>query len=292
MGQSIRIEVFVPEGLPPVLCDPSQLHNAILNLALNARDAMPQGGTLSISATKIWLGDTLGGVKTEASPGEYVKLSVADTGTGIAPEVIEQVFEPFFTTKGVGEGSGLGLSMVYGFIKQSGGHINIDSTLGKGTAVNLFLPLAPADHLAAEHPAASAPGALLDIPRGNGQTVLFVDDDVDIRTLAGTTLRDLGYRVTTVADPTAALAAHAAAGRFDILVTDILLGAGARGTEVAKWLTDRQPDLKLLFISGYAGADQSVITLPPGAKLLTKPFSRQSLAGMLQTLLEARRKQG
>ncbi len=294
MGQSIRIELFVPDGLPPVLCDPSQLHNAILNLALNARDAMPQGGTLSIGATKMWLGETLGGVHTESPPGEYVKLSVADTGTGIDPRVIEQVFEPFFTTKGIGQGSGLGLSMVYGFIKQSGGHISIDSALGKGTTVNLFLPLATDDQLSTAPggpalPGAAATGAAADIPRGRGQTVLFVDDDVDIRTLAGTTLRDLGYRVTAAADPAGALAAHAAAGRFDILITDILLGAGARGTEVAQWLLDRQPDLKLLFITGYAGADQSVTALPHGAKLLTKPFSRQSLAGMLHGMIEARK---
>jgi PAS domain S-box-containing protein len=280
LGQSIGIEMFVPDILPPVMADPGQLHNAILNLALNARDAMPTGGTLSIGAIKVWLGETLGGAHVEAAPGEYVKLSVSDTGTGIDPETLGKVFEPFFTTREVG--SGLGLSMVYGFIKQSGGHVSIDSTLGQGTTVELFLPLAGVPAGAA----VAAGQTTTDAPRGRGETVLVVDDDMDIRTMAGATLRALGYRVTTAADPGGALAAHGAAGRFDILVTDILLGAGPRGTELARWLMDRQQDLKVLLITGYAGADQGETALPNGARLLTKPFSRQTLAGTLRDMLD------
>ena len=280
MGQNVRLEVYVPDGLPAAMADPGQLHNAILNLALNARDAMPDGGTLSIGAEKVWLGETLGGARTEAPPGEYVKLSVSDTGTGIAPDILEKVFEPFFTTKGVGQGSGLGLSMVYGFVKQSGGHIAIESLVGRGTTVNLFLPLATTDA------AVPPPAQTTEIQQGKGESVLFLDDDAAIRTMAETTLRDLGYRVTLAADPDGALAAHGAAGRFDLLVSDILLGAGARGTEVAQWLLRRQPDLKVLFITGYAGVDMGETDLPAGTKLLAKPFSRRNLAAALRSLLD------
>ncbi len=283
MGQSIILEIDLPAELPKVMADPAQLHNAILNLALNARDAMPQGGTLTVRAETVWLDgkDAKNAGAKGVAAGTYVRLSVADTGTGITPDVLERVFDPFFTTKGVGQGSGLGLSMVYGFVKQSGGDITIDSAVARGTTVNLFLPLAQAeaDTVPPAEPSTAEP------PRGAGETVLLLDDDPAVRTLCVNMLTDLGYRVTMAADAGEALAAHDAAGRFDLLVSDILIGTGPRGTEVAGQLLERQPDLGVLMITGYGGGNATDLDLPEGAALLAKPFSRQDLASVLRSVL-------
>lgn len=283
MGQEISLEVDVPDCLDPVMADPNQLHNAVLNLAINARDAMTDGGTLSVKGEETYLGDVLDGERTEAEPGRYIRLSIADTGSGIEPEILGRVFEPFFTTKGEGQGSGLGLSMVYGFVKQSGGHVAIRSIAGSGTSVDLYLPIAASEAIASQDNVASQIDDM--IAHGHGETVLFLEDDKEIRDMAGAMLRDLGYEAVLADGPAAALSAHKAKGDFKIVISDILLRGGLKGTDVVDLLKRAQPDLKVLFITGYAGSECTKCDLSDDSKLLYKPFSRAELAGALEELL-------
>jgi PAS domain S-box-containing protein len=272
MGPAIGVELRLRDGTGSVLCDPNELESALLNLCINARDAMPGGGRLAIGTERARLAaaDLRG---EEAEPGPYLVLSVTDTGTGMPPEVLDRVFEPFFTTKPLGEGTGLGLSQVWGFARQSGGLVRIESAPGAGTTARLLLPV----H---NIPAASAPREEPVPPRAApGMTVLLVDDEEGVRRTAADRLRDLGHTVVEAADGPEALRMMVGT-RPDLLVTDVGLPNGMNGRQVAEAARERIPGLPVLFITGYAGT-----VLPPGVEVIAKPFDLDTLARRVGTLL-------
>ena len=284
VGPSIIVETRLAAGLSSTLVDPSQLESALLNLCINARDAMPDGGRIMIE-TRDRVVDAGAGRKRDLEPGEYVCLAVSDTGTGMAPETIEKAFEPFFTTKPIGSGTGLGLSMIYGFARQSGGQVRIHSALGAGTTVTLYLPAV--EQAAVAEP---APARLSEAPRAEaGQTVLIVDDEASIRMLVSETLADLGYSTLEAADATDALKLLEGDRPVDVLVTDVGL-PGMNGRQLADAVRTRRPDLKVLFITGYA--ENAVLNhdhLEPGMHVLTKPFAMEALASRIKTLVATER---
>lgn len=284
LDQRILIEVDAPPDCPQVSADPGQLESALLNIAINARDAMPNGGTLRFSAS---VRDTLPAeaLTTLDDVGAacgFVAISIADTGTGMSDEVKERAFEPFFTTKEAGRGTGLGLSTVYGFVKQSRGAIGIDSALGKGCVLTLYIPqLTDADPQPAEHARHAA-----DLPRG--LRILLVEDDAEVRTTVKRYLTDLGCEVSEVGSAEEALKALEQTPALDILLSDIALGPGMRGTELAALVQQRMPSLRVLLMSGYSAdlleADR---VAPPAWELLRKPYSREELAAAISRVLNA-----
>jgi PAS domain S-box-containing protein len=279
LGETIEICSDVASNLWQAQADPGQVENALLNLALNARDAMPNGGRLTIACANAHLGEEDLGENFEITAGEYIMLTVEDTGTGMPAEVLEHVFEPFYTTKEVGQGSGLGLSMVYGFARQSGGHVAIDSEEGRGTNVKLYLPRAESE-LAAQ---VAEQGE--DIPTGGGETVLVLEDDAEVRSLVETMIGGLGYQVVTA--PTAA-DAQAALERenIDVVLSDVVLPDGVNGPAFAQQARTLHPDLTVIFMSGYP-ADGVAANggIGPDEVLLNKPFKRQILATALHRAL-------
>jgi len=281
LGENIEIEVRDAPGLWTAMADPAQVESALLNLALNARDAMTDGGRLTIEVANKVLDRDYARRHAEVTQGDYVVLSVADTGTGMSSEVLARVFEPFFTTKEPGKGTGLGLAMVFGFAKQSGGHVNIRSQPGRGTTVSLFLPRAVGVELVgAPHPVASA-----ELPRGSA-TVLVVEDDDDVRAVAVTILRDLGYRVLSATDGADALRlfdAHAAS--VDLLLIDVVLPGGMNGGEVARRLGERRPGLPTLFMTGYSEDPAVHERRADHVQLIGKPFQRVQLAQKVAEML-------
>jgi PAS domain S-box-containing protein len=280
MGPSITVELELDLASgSSVLCDPSELEGALLNLCINARDAMPDGGRLVIGTTTRSLGRSELLRHAGSEPGDYVGLSVSDTGSGMRREVMERVFEPFFTTKPQGQGTGLGLSQVYGFVRQSGGLVRIESALGRGTTVRLWLPRheAPAVQPAAPEPCAAPARS------ASGEVVLLVDDEVAVRVPAAARLRELGYEVLEAVDGAAALRLVSARQRIDLLVTDVGLPGGMNGRQLAEVLKDRRPGLPVLFITGYAGAE-----LPAGVDVIGKPFALDALAQRVQAALARR----
>jgi PAS domain S-box-containing protein len=281
LGETIEIKPASAAGLWKVRADPGQVENALLNLAINARDAMPGGGRLVIEAANASLGDDHDGGRVDVPPGDYVTVAVTDTGTGMPPEVMERVFEPFFTSKAVGEGSGLGLSMVYGFVRQSGGQVTIESELGRGTTVRLYLPRAK------EEIAAAAEATRRGQPKARGETILVVEDDPEVRALAARQLDGLGYRVLEAEDGLTARAVMDRADRIDLLLSDVVLPGGMSGAEVLEQVRDRDPDVKVLFMSGYSGdAARPRASLDDGAPLLDKPFRRDVLARKVRQILD------
>ena len=283
LGETIQVRTSTSPGLWDASADPGQLENALLNLAINARDAMPDGGVLTIKTYNDYVEDHDTILRLDTNPGPYVVLSVGDTGGGMSSEVLEHAFEPFFTTKEAGKGSGLGLSMIYGFVKQTGGHVTIDSTPGRGTTVKLYLPRALA---AAEEPSR----APTTDPRGHGETVMVLEDDPDVRELAVTMLQGLGYEVLEARDGAAALELLGGASRIDLLLSDIVLPGGLSGRTVATRARRRSPNLKVLFMSGYAEADAAVVCDGPwdeDAEVLNKPFRRHDLARQVNAALKA-----
>ncbi len=281
VGPEIAIETMAADGLWSTLVDPGQLENALLNLCINARDAMPDGGKITIESSNKRL-DGRAARERELTPGEYVSLCVSDMGIGMTPEVIAKAFDPFFTTKPIGQGTGLGLSMIYGFTKQSGGQVCIYSEVGQGSTVCLYLPrhLSKADGV--EQPPEPA-----DVARaGHGQSVLVVDDEPTVRMLVMEVLQDLGYVVIEAADGAAALRVLQANGRLDLLITDVGLPGGMNGRQVADAARTSRPDLKVLFITGYA--ENAVVShghLDPGMHVLTKPFALEALASRVKALI-------
>jgi CheY-like chemotaxis protein len=251
-----------------------------LNIAINARDAMPNGGTLAISTGVADLDEAYAAQHPGIAPGTYVRITVADSGVGMPPERLERIFEPFFTTKAAGQGTGLGLSMVYGFIKQSGGHINAYSEVGHGTVFKLFLPLAES----------GAPRAEMTVPRaaqsaGKG-VILAVEDNPDIRTTVARKLRDLGYHVHEAESGEAALQILDTATPIDLLFTDMIMHGGINGKELAAKARARRADLKVLFTSGYPGTTASHGTqLEPDDVLLSKPYHKHELASAIEQAL-------
>ncbi|HEV7265610.1 MAG TPA: PAS domain S-box protein [Falsiroseomonas sp.] len=273
VGPGVRLELRLRDGGGSVLCDPNELESALLNLVINARDAMPGGGRLAIATEDAEL-SAADIPDRQTEPGKYVAISVADTGAGIPPEVLGRVFEPFFTTKPQGQGTGLGLSQVYGFLRQSGGLVRIESAPGQGTTVRLLLPLHE------QLPAAEEPGAMPP-QAGPGRTVLLVDDEDAVRRPVADRLRELGHTVLEARDGPAALRILASA-RPDLLVSDVGLPRGMNGRQVAEAVRERMPGLPVLFITGYAGA-----VLPSGVEVIEKPFELDALAQRVQAMLQA-----
>lgn len=280
VGPSVVVETSLAPGLNSTLVDPSQLENALLNLCINARDAMPDGGRIMIE-TKDRDVDIRAGRERDIEPGKYVCLSVSDTGTGMTPDTIARAFEPFFTTKPIGSGTGLGLSMIYGFARQSGGQVRIHSAPCAGTTVTIYLP---SDGQVAVSEAEPAP--LSNAPRADaGEVVLVVDDEESIRMLVTETLIDLGYTALEAADGPAALKVLAAGHHIDLLVTDVGL-PGMNGRQLADAMRASRPGLKVLFITGYA--ENAVLNhgdLEPGMHAITKPFAMEALATRVKSLI-------
>ncbi len=282
LGETVMLKVVPSAERWRVEIDPNQLENALINLAVNARDAMPDGGTLTIESYNVQLGDAHRCSHEDVPPGDYVVLAVSDTGTGIPAEHLERVFEPFFTTKEVGRGTGLGLSQVYGFVKQSGGHVDVYSEEGCGTTVRLYLPRYAGVFVEPE--ASSAPPAT--DPAAQGETVLVVEDDAEVRALSTQMLRECGYRVLEAADGASALALLEAEAGIDLLFTDVVM-PGMSGKELADAAAAMRPDLKILFASGYTrNAIAAEGRLDPSVSLLSKPFTSDQLARRVRALLD------
>jgi PAS domain S-box-containing protein len=281
LEEHIDIETVTGAGLWNCEVDPAQLENALVNLAINARDAMPDGGKLTIETANVRLDDDYAAAQAEVRPGQYVMLAVTDTGTGMAPEVRDHVFEPFFTTKAVGKGSGLGLSMIYGFVKQSGGHVTIYSEPGEGTTIKLYLPRST------ETEAAERKAATDAVPAARGETVLVVEDDSDLRTLAVALLGNLGYQVLEAGTGAAALEQLGSTTRVNLLLTDVMLPGGMNGRELAAEAGRRAPGLQVLYMSGYT--ENAIVhhgRLDADAELLPKPFRRADLARAVRRALD------
>ena len=281
VGPAITLETVLAGGLWPTLCDPHQLENAVLNLSINARDAMPDGGRLTIETANTWL-DEPGARERDMAPGQYVAVGVSDTGTGMPPEVIERAFDPFFTTKPIGMGTGLGLSMIYGFAKQSGGQARIYSKVGQGTTVRLYLPRHAAQeaNILGERPMAPPPLAEASA------TVLVVDDEPTVRMLVSEVLRELGYETIEAETGPAGLMVIRSGARVDLLVTDVGLPGGMNGRQVADAARALRPGLKVLFITGYA--DNAAVGnghLERGMQVMTKPFTMVALASKVTAML-------
>ena len=281
LEEHIDIETVTGTGLWNCEVDPAQLENALVNLALNARDAMPDGGKLTIETANARLDDDYAAAQAEVRPGQYVMLAVTDTGSGMPPEVREHVFEPFFTTKAVGAGSGLGLSMVYGFVKQSGGYVTIYSEEGEGTTIKLYLPRSTETEAVERK---SVPG---EVPVARGETVLVVEDDPDVRTLAVALLSSLGYQILEAATGVAALEQLGSTTRVNLLLTDVMLAGGMNGRELAAEAERRALGIQVLYMSGYtADAIMHHGRLDADAELLQKPFRRADLARAVRRVLD------
>ncbi len=280
LDEDVRLETSLPEGLWPVRADRGQLGQVVLNLAVNARDAMPSGGRLAIETANVSLGADARGM--ELAPGPYVRLTLRDTGHGMSPEVRAHLFEPFFTTKPKGRGTGLGLPTVYGIVKQSGGHVQVESREGAGTAVHVYLPRC-------DEPATPARPAAEVPRRGGSETVLVVEDDRHVREVTVRTLREAGYRVMVAQGAAAALEASAQEpGPIDLLVTDVIM-PGLDGRALAGKLSGHRPSLRILYVSGYAErvvAEHGV--LAPGLEFLSKPFTPAALLDRVRAVLDLR----
>jgi len=281
LGERVRLEVVVAGGLWLTLCDPNQLENAVLNLAINARDAMPDGGRLTIETANSYLDDAYVAREIGVRAGQYVCICVTDTGTGMPPDVIAKAFDPFFTTKPIGQGTGLGLSMIYGFAKQSEGNVKIYSETHKGTSVKLYLPRFWGE-LEEPREAGGQP------PRAeHGETVLVVEDDDTVRTLVVEVLGELGYATREAPDGLAGLRILQSDARIDLLVTDVGL-PGLNGRQLADQARVGRPGLKVLFMTGYAeNAAFGAGHLEPGMQMITKPFPVEGLASKIRSIIEA-----
>ncbi len=278
LGEQVALETHLATALWPACTDANQLESALLNLCINARDAMPHGGKLTIETANIRLDARYAQEHAEVEEGDYVAISVSDTGTGMAASTIEKVFEPFFTTKPVGEGTGLGLSMIYGFTKQSGGHIRIYSELGKGTTIKLYLPRFHGEVDADE-------AAPREVPRGAGETVMVVEDDESVRLIVLEVLEELGYAALEAVDARTAIPILESDQRIDLLVSDVGL-PGLNGRQLAEIARQARPDLGILFITGYA--QHAAVRggfLAEGMEMMTKPFAVDALAGKIREML-------
>ena len=280
LGESVQLEIDCPHDLPSVYADASQLDAALVNLALNARDAMPRGGRIDMVLREHRIEPT--DAMRALAPGRYVVISVIDTGHGMTPDVLARAVDPFFTSKAAGRGSGLGLSMVYGFVKQSGGHMHIDSKLGYGTRVDLYLPASDAQEH--DHDVAKAL-----LPITGDETILVVEDEPDVAEIASAFLRSLGYQVRNASGEAEALALLDSAPDIALLFTDVVLGAGGNGIDLAQAARARRPQLPVLLTSGYAnpGALRAERD-SAGFELLRKPYRREQLAAAIRRHLDRR----
>jgi signal transduction histidine kinase/CheY-like chemotaxis protein len=282
LGEEVRIETVLSAGLWKAKADPSQLENVILNLSVNARDAMPDGGRLTIETANAHIDDD-DGHENEISPGQYVLVAVSDTGTGMPPEVIARAFDPFFTTKGVGKGTGLGLSQVFGFVRQSDGHVKIDSELGHGTTIKVYLPRSHADEAAKSASLPLKP----DVGGSRRERVMVVEDDVRMNACSVESLRELGYDVVHATSGPEALRMIEAGQEFALLFTDIVMPE-MTGRQLADAARVRLPELRVLYTTGYTR--NAVVyngVLDPGTNLLPKPFGIAQLAAKVRAILDA-----
>jgi signal transduction histidine kinase/FixJ family two-component response regulator len=281
LGANVEIESMLDDDASPALIDPSQLSTSLLNLALNARDAMPDGGKLTFETADVALDETYAAMNADVRPGPYVMIAVSDNGSGIPAAIIDKVFEPFFTTKTMGKGTGLGLSMVYGFVKQSEGHIKIYSEEGQGTAIKIYLPRATAQ---TPHVVDAAPVSVV----GGHETVLIVEDDALVRGYVTAQVKSLGYRALTATSAGEALALIDGDTPIDVLFTDVVMPGGMNGRQLADAARQRRPGLKVLFTSGYT--ENAIVhhgRLDPGVLLLAKPYRKAQLAQMIRAALGA-----
>jgi PAS domain S-box-containing protein len=270
VGPAVQVELKLGDGKWLVMCDPSQLESALLNLCVNARDAMPDGGWLVITTEELVLSAADIAHAEDAQPGRYASIAVSDTGTGMTPEVAAHVFEPFFTTKPLGQGTGLGLSQIYGFIRQSGGIVQLETAPGKGTVVRLCLPF----HALNPDSTAASQGDV-------GRTVLLVEDEQDVREMTAEHLRDLGYRVLEAEEGAAALRLVQAGAHLDLLVSDVGLPGGMNGRQLADLVRERHPDLPVILITGYAAGQEM-----SGVDIVHKPFDPVTFAELVRAKLD------
>lgn len=283
IGEGVEVETVFGGGLWNCFIDPAQIENALLNLAINARDAMSGQGKLTIELSNAHLDDDYARTHDEVQPGQYVMLAVSDTGTGMPPEIVDKVFEPFFSTKSEGKGSGLGLSMVYGFVKQSGGHVKIYSEPGHGTTIKLYLPRS----MDSEDVEVIVDTGNIE---GGSETVLVVEDDDEVRATVVEMLGDLGYRVLKAVDAQSALSVIESGIPIDMLFTDVVMPGTLKSPELARKAKERLPDLAVLFTSGYT--ENSIVhggRLDAGVELLSKPYTREALARKFRTVLANQR---
>ena len=283
VGPSIAVETVLAAGLWACLCDPNQLESAILNLCINARDAMPDGGRITIETANTWVDQTTPR-EQDMPPGQYVAVSVSDSGCGMTPDVLARAFDPFYTTKPAGKGTGLGLSMIFGFAKQSGGQVRLYSEVGQGTTARIYLPRHRGK--VEQDPEVVAPKSL---PRSEGgETVLVVDDEPTIRMLIAETLADLGYQAIEAADAASALKVLESDAEIDLLISDVGLPGGMNGKQMADSARAKRPKLRVLFITGYAeNATISSGSLEPGMHVMSKPFPMEKLASRIRFIMES-----
>jgi signal transduction histidine kinase len=286
LGESIAMETILAAGLWQTFADANQMESALLNVCLNARDAMADGGRLTIETANTYLDEDYAQQFGDVRPGQYVQISVSDTGAGISPEIIQHVFEPFFTTKDSGEGTGLGLAMVHGLVKQSGGHIRIYSEVGVGTAIKIYLPRFATAQEIASAPKATPPENI-PLPRARSdETILVVEDNQGVREYAVSSLQELGYRVVEAGNATDAMKIISTTPDIALLFTDVVL-PGMNGRELAKTALDARPGLAVLYTTGYT--PNAIIhhgRLDPDVHLLSKPYSQQSLGRKVRELLD------
>ncbi|MGJ7579809.1 PAS domain-containing protein [Variovorax sp. RHLX14] len=281
IGENIQFELSLQPGLPNVSSDCNQLENALLNLTINARDAMPDGGLIRISTSSRELDASYVAMHPDVIAGQYVMISVSDNGTGMSPEVVAKAFDPFFTTKPIGQGTGLGLSMIYGFTRQTRGHASIHSIQGEGTTVNVYIPC----NLNSLETPATQQQSVARSPKGRGETILFVEDELGVRTVLGEILGELGYDTQEAIDAPSALEVERGMARMDLLITDVGL-PGTNGRQLAEMMRERRPGLKVLFITGYANkATVKGEFLGEGMDMLAKPFTIDALAHKVKGML-------
>jgi PAS domain S-box-containing protein len=283
LGEAISLGTLLAPGLWKVRADPSEIENAMLNLAINARDAMPASGKLVIETSNVFLDEKEVATEAGLEPGEYVRLCVSDTGAGMSREVLARAFEPFFTTKEPGKGTGLGLSVIYGFVKQSGGHVTASSALGKGTTVNLYLPRVVTDTAGdaaiSHHPASSAAKA--------SETILLIEDNNEVRAVTVRRLRNLGYTVVETENAARAIEFVREGKAIDLVFSDVVMPGGMSGFELAQWLQENAPSVRVLLTSGFA-QDVARAGEPPASHLeiLRKPYSGVELARALRRTMD------
>ncbi|MDJ0893668.1 MAG: PAS domain S-box protein [Alphaproteobacteria bacterium] len=284
LAASIDFKIVLPNEPLCAMVDPGQLENAIINLSVNARDAMPDGGSLTLEAARVHI-DQLASAQEDISPGDYVRIAVSDTGCGMPESVAARAFDPFFTTKEIGKGSGLGLSMVYGFVKQSGGHVKIYSEEGAGTTIKLYLPATAAD----SPDTADTNAAQRQDSAHGGETVLVVEDDPDLRQIAVVQLESLGYAILQAEDGPSALQVIERSDDIDLLFTDVMLPGGMNGRQLAEAALSQRPDLKVVYTTGYT---EDAITrhdlVESEARLLQKPYTKSQLSTTLRGVLDGR----
>jgi len=279
LGEHVRLRSVLAADLWTALIDANQLESALLNLVINARDAMPDGGQLTIETANLQLDKGGAAQIDDAEPGDYVVVSVSDTGIGMSPDIAAKAMDPFFTTKPVGEGTGLGLSMIYGFVKQSRGHLRIQSEVGQGTTVKLFLPRALQDAIDLSSPVA-------ETPRGLGETILVVEDDTTVRLIISEVLEELGYNVLVASDARDAIPVLKSDQCIDLMVSDVVL-PHINGRKLAEVGRESRPNLKVLFVTGYAeNATFRGDFLDAGMDMLTKPFALDVLGAKVRAMIE------